>query len=101
MRGGRTPGQVEGATPRLPSGWHDPVGTGIWVVAAVLFLLGVYPAVVRSPLRIVLLMSALALAAAPSSAPRRRPWTWGVVLVRFAAMLVSVLILWSLTGQPR
>lgn len=93
------------AASRMPSGWHYPVGTGIWVVGIVLFLLGVYPAVVRSPMRIVLLVTALALAAAPASASRaparRAPWSWGILLVRFAAIFVSVLIVWSLTGQPR
>ena len=91
---------------RLVSGWHYPAGTGLWILAFVLLLLGVYPSMVRLPVSALILLVALAIASAPPAAPERlsgarRAWVAGVTLLRIAAMMVAVLVIWSFAGGPR
>jgi hypothetical protein len=91
---------------RLVAAWHYPAGTGLWVLAFVLLLLGVYPPMVRLPLSAFVLLVALAIASAPPAAPARlsgsrRAWAAGATLLRIAAMMVAVLLIWSFAGEPR
>ena len=91
---------------RLVAGWHYPAGTGLFTLALVLLLLGVYPPMIRLPLSAMLLLVSLAIAIAPPAAPVRqseseRAWVTGMKLVRIAGAIVAVLVVWSLAGEPR